>query len=129
MKNRLSEEAEQELHDSVEEKASASEGFVRSLLSKGRISSLWAASHLPFAFFIFCLGVIYIANRHHTENLIRDINRVSGEVKVLSWEYKTLQSELMQKSTQSQIVDKVAPFGLEVILEPPRRILVSAKKK
>lgn len=117
------------MQDSVEEKASASEGFIRTLLSGGKISSLWAASHLPFVFFVFCLGVLYIANRHHTENMVRDIDRISNEVKVLSWEYKTLQADLMLKSTQSEIVSKVAPYGLGILLEPPRKIKIEKVKK
>lgn len=126
-KSRLSEEVQQEMQDSVEEKASASENFIRKTLSGGQLSSLWAASHLPFMLFLFCLGVIYIANRHHTENMVRDIDRVSNEVKVLSWEYKTLQAELMLKSTQSEIVSKVEPLGLKVLLEPPRKLTIMKK--
>jgi hypothetical protein len=121
----LSEEVQQEMHDSVEEKASVTEGFILKLLSGGKLSSLWAASYLPFMLFLFCLGVIYIANRHHMENMVRDIDRVSNEVKVLSWEYKTLQADLMLKSTQSEIASKVESFGLKVLVEPPTKLKVA----
>lgn len=125
----LSEEVQQEMQDSVEEKASVSESFILKLLSGGKLSSLWAASYLPFMLFLFCLGVIYIANRHHMENMVRDIDRVSNEVKVLSWEYKTLQADLMLKSTQSEIASKVEGFGLKVLVEPPAKLKVKKNSK
>jgi hypothetical protein len=60
--------------------------------------------------------------------MVRDIDRVSNEVKVLSWEYKTLQADLMLRSTQSEIASKVEPLGLKVLVEPPRKLSVIKKK-
>jgi|SRR5690606_15052199 len=129
LRSPLSEEVQQEMQDSVEEKANASENFIRKLFSGGDLSSLWAASHLPFMLFLFCLGVLYIANRHHMEGMMRDIDRVSNEVKVLSWEYKTLQADLMLRSTQSEIASKVEPFGLKVLVEPPKKLSILKDEK
>lgn len=129
LRSPLSEEVQQEMQDSVEEKANASENFIRKLFSGGNLSSLWAANHLPFMLFLFCLGVLYIANRHHTEDMVRDIDRVSNEVKVLSWEYKTLQADLMLISTQSEIASKVEPFGLKVLVEPPKKLSIVKDKR
>jgi hypothetical protein len=128
-KSRLSEEIQQEMQDSVEEKVNVSETFIKRLLSGGKISSLWAASYLPFVLFLFALAVVYIANRHYTESVVRDIDRVATEVKVLSWEYKTLQADLMLKSTQSEIASKVEVFGLKVLVEPPVKIKVNEDTK
>src|SRR5690606_38568508 len=115
-KSRLSEEIQQEMQDSVEEKVSVFENFIKKLLSGGRFSSSRAASYLPFMLFMFGLTVLYIANRHYTENTVRHIDRLANEVKVLSWEYKTLQADLMLKSTQSEIATKVEAFGLKVLV-------------
>ena len=128
-KNRLSEEIQQEMQDSVEEKVNISESFIKRFLSGGNISSLWAASYLPFVLFLFALAVVYIANRHYMESMVRDIDRISNEVKVLSWEYKTLQADLMLKSTQSEIVSKVESTGLKVLVEPPVKIKITDDKK
>lgn len=129
LRSPLSEEVQQEMQDSVEEKANASENFIRKLFSGGNLSSLWAANHLPFMLFLFCLGVLYIANRHHTEDMVRDIDRISNEVKVMSWEYKTLQADLMLRSTQSEIASKVEPFGLRVLVEPPKKLSIVKDKE
>lgn len=118
----LSEEIQQEMQDSVEEKVKESEGFIRKIFSGGNLSSLWAANHLPFMFFVFCLAVLYISNRHYTENIVRDIDKLSNEVKVLSWEYKTLQADLMLKSTHSEMTTKVEQYGLVPLVEPPIKI-------
>lgn len=128
-KSPLSEEVQQEMQDSVEEKASVSEGFIRAFLSGGKLSSAWVVSYLPFVFFVFCLGVLYISNRHYAENMVRDIDRVSNEVKVLSWEYKTLQADLMLRSTQTEIVSKVEEYGLRTLVEPPKKIKLGRVKK
>ena|SRR5690554_4842423 len=128
-KSRLSEEIQQEMQDSVEEKVNVSENFIKRLLSGGKISSLWAASYLPFVLFLFALAVVYIANRHYTESMVRDIDRVATEVKVLSWEYKTLQADLMLKSTQSEIASKVEDLGLKVLVEPPVKIKINKDKR
>ena len=128
-KSRLSEEIQQEMQDSVEEKVNVSENFIKRLLSGGKISSLWAASYLPFVLFLFALAVVYIANRHYTESMVRDIDRVANEVKVLSWEYKTLQADLMLKSTQSEIASKVEDLGLKVLVEPPVKIKINKDKR
>lgn len=128
-KSPLSEEVQQEMQDSVEEKANASESFIRAFLSGSRMSSIWAANYLPFVFFIFCLGVLYIANRHYTENMVRDIDRISNEVKVLSWEHKTLQADLMLRSTQTEIVSKVENSGLRPLIEPPKKIKIEKLNK
>lgn len=124
----LSDEIQQEMQDSVEEKAKESEGFIRKLFSGGNLSSLWAANHLPFMFFVFCLAVLYISNRHYTENIVRDIDKLSNEVKVLSWEYKTLQADLMLKSTHSEMITKVEQYGLVPLIEPPVKIKKQEKK-
>lgn len=118
----MSQEVQQEMQDSVEEKATASELFVRKLLSGGKLSPVWAASHLPFVVFLFFLAVIYIANRHYTEDMVREIDKTSKEVKVMGWEFKTLQADLMLKSTQSAIASKVDTFGLKVLVEPPIKL-------
>ena len=128
-KSRLSEEIQQEMHDSVEEKVSVFESLIKRVLSGGKFSSLRAVSYLPFMLFVFFLTVVYIANRHYTENTVRHIDRVANEVKVLSWEYKTLQADLMLKSTQSEIASKVDALGLKVLVEPPVKIRVNESKK
>lgn len=128
-KQPLSEEVQQEMQDAVEEKASAIEEFVQRLLSGGKMSSVTVVNSIPFLLFIAFLGIVYIANRHHAENTVRKISALNKEVKVLSWEFKTLKAELMLKSTKSEILAQMDSTGLKELVVPPRKIVIKTDQK
>jgi len=126
-KEPLSEKVQQEMQDSVEEKASATEEFFQKLLSGGKMSSVTVVNSIPFLLFLAFLGIVYIANRHYAENTVRKIAKINKEVKVLSWEFKTLKADLMLKSTQSEVLALVDTVGLRELVEPPRKIVVKSQ--
>jgi cell division protein FtsL len=72
---------------------------------------------LPFFLFLAMLAVVYIYNGHHADKTIRKINRMAKEVKELQWEYKTVKSEVMFRSKQSELVKAVEPLGLKELVE------------
>jgi hypothetical protein len=74
---------------------------------------------VPFFLFLAVLAVIYIYNGHYADKTIRNINRTAKEVKELQWEYKTVKSEVMFQSKQSELVKAVEPLGLRELTESP----------
>ena len=74
---------------------------------------------VPFFLFLAALAVIYIYNGHYADKTIRNINRTAKEVKELQWEYKTIKSEVMFQSKQSELVKAVEPLGLKELTEAP----------
>ncbi len=121
------EELEKELI--VEEKPPAGkipDNFFTLLLHKGVVSTDAATQMLPFIFFVAFLAMIYIANRHMAENNIRDIDKLSKQVKELSWDYKTTKAELAFKSTLSEVEKKTDTLGLRTSVEPPQKITIPA---
>jgi hypothetical protein len=74
---------------------------------------------VPFFLFLTVLAVIYIYNGHYADKTIRNINRTAKEVKELQWEYKTVKSEVMFQSKQSELVKAVEPLGLKELTEAP----------
>lgn len=122
----LTDEQQEALRDDVEEKAGASEDFLKSLLSARGFSSAKAVAAVPFISFLAFLAIIYIANRHLAEDTVREIDMTSREVKYLSWEYKSLKADLMLKSTQSEVARKVDTVGLKALIAPPKRIVLNA---
>lgn len=112
------------MQDAVEEKASVIEEFIQRLLSGGKMSSITVVNSIPFLLFISFLGIVYIANRHYAENTVRKISALNKEVKVLSWEFKTLKAELMLKSTKSEILAQMDSTGLKELVVPPRKIVI-----
>src|SRR6476620_498095 len=82
----------------------------------------WILKNLLFFLFLALLAVMYIANGHMADNTIRDINNTAHDVKELQYEYKSLKSEEMFKSRESQIVEAATPLGLKISNEPPMRL-------
>jgi hypothetical protein len=74
---------------------------------------------VPFFLFLAVLAVIYIYNGHNADKTIRNINRTAKEVKELQWEFKTVKSEVMFRSKQSELAKAVAPLGLKELDQSP----------
>jgi hypothetical protein len=74
---------------------------------------------VPFFLFLSVLAVIYIYNGHYADKTIRNINRTAKEVKELQYEYKTIKSEVMFRSKQSELVKAVEPLGLKELTASP----------
>ena len=74
---------------------------------------------VPFFLFLTALAVLYIYNGHYAEKTIRNLNRTAKEVKELQYEYKTIKSEVMFRSQQSELVKAVEPLGLKELTASP----------
>jgi len=117
--------AEEQKEEKVVEESAP--GFFTALFTKGVVSKEAATEALPFIIFIAFLGMMYIGNRHNAENNIRKIDKLSKEVKELSWDFKTLKADLMFRSKQTEVVKQVdSVLGLRVPTQPPIKIKVSS---
>ena len=74
---------------------------------------------IPFFLFLALLAVIYIYNGHYADKTIRNINRTAKEVKELQYEYKTVKSDVMFRSKQSELAKAVEPLGLKEMTASP----------
>jgi hypothetical protein len=79
----------------------------------------WIVRNVPFFLFLSLLAVIYIYNGHNADKTVRNINKVSKQLKELQYEYKTLKSEVLFRSKQSELAKTVEPFGLKELMKPP----------
>lgn len=102
----------------------AHDNVFTAFLKKGFISSEDATRALPFILYLSLLGMIYIANRHITEKNIRDIDKISKEVKELSWDYKSTKADLAFKSTLTEVAKRADTLGVKVSVDPPQKLLV-----
>ena len=78
----------------------------------------WIVKNIPYFLFISLLAVIYIYNGHYSDNTVKDINKTSRELKELQYEYKSLKSEVMFRSKQSELAKAVEPLGLKELVQP-----------
>ena len=88
----------------------------------------WIVKNIPFFLFLSLLAVVYIYNGHYADKTVRNINKVSSELKELQYEYKTLKSEVMFRSKQSELAKAVAPLGLKELVVPPIVLRDSSKE-
>ena len=79
----------------------------------------WIVRNIPFFLFLAALAVIYIYNGHYADKTVRNINKTTNDLKELQYEYKTLKSEVMFRSKQSELAKAVEPFGLKELTTPP----------
>ena len=86
---------------------------------KPSMSYHWIMKNIGFFLFLAALAVVYIYNGHYADKIVRDINRTNKELKELQYEYKTLKSEVMFRSKQSELAKAVEPFGLKELTQPP----------
>lgn len=87
----------------------------------------WMLRNLPFFLFLAFLAVVYIYNGHYADHVVRDIGRTGRELKELQYEYKSLKSEVMFRSKQSELAKAVEPFGLKELTSPPAILIDSGE--
>ena len=100
------------------------DNFLTQFFVKGFITSEEATRALPFVLYVAFLGMIYIGNRHLAETNIRDIDKMTKEVKELSWDYKSTKADLAFKSTLSEVEKRADTLGIKESLQPPQKIIV-----
>lgn len=84
--------------------------------------SKWILNNIGFFLFLALLAVVYIANGHYADKTIRLTNKAAKDIKDLQFEYKTLKSEMMFRSRETEMVKAAEPLGLKLSVEPPVRI-------
>ena len=88
----------------------------------------WVVRNVSFLLFLTALAVIYIYNGHYADKISRDLNKTNKELKELQYEYKTLKSEVMFRSKESELAKAVEPFGLQELTRPPFVLIDSVRR-
>lgn len=81
--------------------------------------------NLTFVFFLALLGVVYIFNSHYAENNLRKTTQLEKKIREKKWEYMSLKSDIMQKSTRSEIGRKIEGYEKLDDQKMPKKIEVS----
>ena len=90
----------------------------------GTMMSGWMFANIPFVFFVFFLGLIYIANSNLADKQVRQIQALEKDIKDLKWRYNGAKAEVMLSTKQSEIEKRVEPFGLRASNQRTKRIVV-----
>lgn len=89
----------------------------------------WIVKNIPFFLYCALLCVLYIANGHFGDKMVKQINVLGHEVKELQAENKTLSGALLFKSKPSELEKAVEPLGLKPPKEQPIVVNDSLKIK
>jgi len=66
--------------------------------------------NVTFVFFLAFLGVLYIYNSHYAESNLRKTKKLENQIREAKWEFMSLKSDIMQKSTRSEIGKKLEGY-------------------
>lgn len=99
-----------------------------SVFSGSFLSNEKTLSHLPFIIFLAFAALLYIANGYYADDKIRDVNKISNQLKELRSEYISTKSELMFTSKQSEVAKAVEGMGLKEPVVPPMKIEVDSSQ-
>jgi cell division protein FtsL len=113
MKNQPNKNLMQEQQDGQVKEKTGNQGWKKWLNYQSIVKQV------PFFLFLALLAVTYIYNGHSADKTIRSINRTAKEVKELQYEYKTIKSEVMFRSKQSELAKAVEPLGLKELIASP----------
>jgi hypothetical protein len=90
-----------------------------SFLSKDK-----TVKHLPFVFYLTFIAICYIANGYFAENKVRQMNKLTNEIKELRSEFIITKSDLMFISKQSEVAHAALSLGIKESKEPPQKIVI-----
>jgi hypothetical protein len=106
----------------------AADPAARTRWQPSQLGHRWVVRNFSFLLFLTALAVIYIYNGHYADKISRDLNKTNKELKELQYEYKTLKSEVMFRSKESELAKAVEPFGLKELTRPPFVIIDSVRQ-
>lgn len=106
-------------------------GVVKSLntvFSGTFLSNENVLKHIPFILFLSVIAILYIANGYWADDKIRQVNKISAQLKEMRSEYISTKSDLMFVSKQSEVAKSAEKLGLKEPIAPPMKIVVDTTK-
>lgn len=85
--------------------------------------------NVPFYFFLAALTILYIANGHSADKMMRKISKTEKSLKEMEYEFKTVKRDVIFRSKESELAKAVEPLGLRQLTEPAAYIKDTLIKK
>ena len=112
------------------------ENNVNNSLKKPKARKAWLRKYnrlivknVPFYFFAGALAILYIANGHYADKMLRKISTTENEIKEMRYEFKSVKRDVIFRSKSSELAKAVEPLGLVELLDPPLVIRDTLKQK
>jgi hypothetical protein len=88
----------------------------------------WLVKNIPFYLFAAALAIIYIANGHYADKMVREISTREKNLKEMEYEFKTIKRDVIFRSKESELAKAVEPLGLKELIVPPVRLIDTITK-
>lgn len=95
-------------------------GWIQSIMGLIKVQVIF--EHLPLVLFITMILMLYIANGHRSDRLIRKINKTHLRVKELKSEFISSQTKLIKLTKESELLNVLRPRGFVPLTEIPQLI-------
>ncbi len=99
---------------------------VREVLSYFKIGNKSAElvlGNLSYLFFLTVIGIVYIANAHHAEKKVRQIQAMERDIKDIRSKSIGVKADLMVNSRLTEIEKDVAPHNIKMTNNPPLKVV------
>jgi hypothetical protein len=106
-------------------------GLIKSLntvFSGTFLSNDKVVKHVPFILFLSVIAILYIANGYWADDKVRQVNKISAQLKELRSEYISTKSDLAFVSKQSEVAKAADKLGLKESITPPMKIVVDTTR-
>ncbi len=84
---------------------------------------------MPYMFFLFFLGLAYIANSYYAEKSIRDIDKTGRDLKELRAEFITARNDLMYRAKLTEVAKAIEVKEVKEATTAPSKIVVKVKSE
>ena len=81
--------------------------------------------NMPFIAFLAVLAMVYIANAHHGEKMMREIQVLEKDAKETHWRRTSVESEMTKQGRRTEVQARVGESGLQMPVEPPKELIVN----
>jgi len=109
------------------ERENAARKFIRLVNIFGYFDRKSVVTIMPYMFFLFLLGLMYIGNSYYAEKSIRDIDRTGRDLKELRAEFITARNDLMYRSKMSEVALAIEPKGVKEATTAPSKIVIKTE--
>lgn len=75
--------------------------------------------NIPFYLFAGGLAILYIANGHYADKMMKEIRNTSKDVREMGYEFKTTKQKVIFRSKESELAKAVELLGLHSLVAPP----------
>lgn len=113
----------------AEKKTSTRKSPLKDVLDGSILTRDAFIKRLPFILFLTFLAILYIANRFHSEKIIRETIRLQKEVQELRTESSAIETELMRVGNYQDIKKLIDEYDIDLQepIRPPRKITIRSE--